>query len=40
MNEPIRILLQTTIPTVEDDWNIGCFSLLHQVNGGPASCNR
>ena len=27
---PIRILLQTTIPPTEDDWNIGRFSLLHQ----------
>jgi hypothetical protein len=25
---PIRILLQTTIPYVEDDWNVGRFSLL------------
>src|SRR5215831_18444589 len=25
---PIRILLQTTIPTIEDDWSIGRFSLL------------
>lgn len=28
MYEPIRILLQTTIPTTEDDWHIGRFSLL------------
>lgn len=28
MNKPIRILLQTTIPTIEDDWNIERFSLL------------
>jgi hypothetical protein len=28
MNKPIRILLQTTIPYVEDDWHIGRFSLL------------
>jgi hypothetical protein len=28
MSEPIRILLQTTIPPIEDDWNIGRFSLL------------
>jgi len=27
--QPIRILLQTTIPSVEDDWHIGRFSLLH-----------
>lgn len=26
---PFRILLQTTIPTTEDDWHIGRFSLLH-----------
>ena len=28
MRMPIRILLQTTIPNVEDDWNIDRFSLL------------
>src|SRR3954469_5872188 len=28
MKRPIRILLQTTIPTTEDDWHIGRFSLL------------
>ncbi|HYJ45956.1 MAG TPA: hypothetical protein VEV81_05020 [Pyrinomonadaceae bacterium] len=28
MNRPIRILLQTTIPAIEDDWNINRFSLL------------
>jgi hypothetical protein len=28
MKSPIRILLQTTIPAIEDDWNIGRFSLL------------
>ena len=28
MADPIHILLQTTIPNVEDDWNIGRFSLL------------
>lgn len=27
---PVRILLQTTIPTVEDDWNIERFSLLRE----------
>jgi hypothetical protein len=27
--KPIRILLQTTIPTTEDDWSIARFSLLH-----------
>lgn len=30
MNHPLRILLQTTIPAIEDDWNIGRFSLLQQ----------
>lgn len=28
MKRPIRILLQTTIPAVEDDWHVGRFSLL------------
>jgi hypothetical protein len=28
MTRPIRILLQTTIPTTEDDWHVGRFSLL------------
>ena len=28
MSTPIRILLQTTIPTTADDWHIGRFSLL------------
>jgi hypothetical protein len=30
MSRPIRILLQTTIPNIEDDWNIGRFSLLRE----------
>ncbi|MDX2244375.1 MAG: hypothetical protein NW224_27185 [Leptolyngbyaceae cyanobacterium bins.302] len=30
MVKPIRILLQTTIPTTEDDWSIARFSLLHE----------
>lgn len=30
MSRPIRILLQTTIPTVEDDWNVMRFSLLRE----------
>jgi len=30
MTKPIRILLQTTIPTIDDDWNIGRFSLLNK----------
>ncbi|HKV32851.1 MAG TPA: hypothetical protein VJP89_00875 [Pyrinomonadaceae bacterium] len=28
MNNPVHILLQTTIPAIEDDWNIDRFSLL------------
>jgi hypothetical protein len=28
MGEPIRVLLQTTIPNIDDDWNIDRFSLL------------
>jgi hypothetical protein len=28
MSHPIRILLQTTIPTIDDHWNIARFSLL------------
>jgi hypothetical protein len=28
--KPIRILLQTTIPTTVDDWHIGRFGLLHE----------
>src|SRR5437763_2570549 len=34
MNSPIRILLQTTIPTREDDWHVGRFSLLGEHLGG------
>lgn len=30
MRKPIRILLQTTIATTEDDWHIGRFSLLSE----------
>jgi hypothetical protein len=30
MRAPIRILLQTTIPPIEDDWNIDRFSLLRE----------
>jgi hypothetical protein len=30
MSQPIRILLQTTIPTTVEDWSIARFSLLHQ----------
>jgi hypothetical protein len=31
MGKPIHILLQTTIPTNDDDWHIGRFSLLHEA---------
>jgi hypothetical protein len=31
MKKPVKILLQTTIPNTEDDWNIGRFSLLHET---------
>ena len=31
MADPIRILLQTTIPFTEDDWHIGRFSRLRDV---------
>jgi hypothetical protein len=31
---PIRILLQTTIPAIEDDWNIGRFSMLRAYLAG------
>src|SRR5437764_5631566 len=34
MKRPIRILLQTTIPAVEDDWHIGRFSLLSEHLSG------
>ena len=30
MKRPVKILLQTTIPFAEDDWNIGRFSLLRK----------
>lgn len=30
MTNPIRILLQTTIPTTEDDWSIARFSILRE----------
>jgi hypothetical protein len=30
MGRPIRILLQTTIPTTEDDWSIARFSMLKE----------
>ena len=34
MASPIRILLQTTIPPVADDWNIGRFSMLRDYLAG------
>jgi hypothetical protein len=32
MTKPIRLLLQTTIPTTEDDWSIERFSLLQRLS--------
>jgi hypothetical protein len=29
MRKPYRILLQTTIPFIDDDWHVGRFALLH-----------
>jgi len=34
MPKPIRILLQTTIPPVEDDWHVGRFSMLAGMLAG------
>lgn len=34
MTAPIRILLQTTIPGIADDWNIGRFSMLRDYLAG------
>lgn len=34
MTDPIRILLQTTIMTIEDDWHIGRFSMLRDMLAG------
>ena len=36
MPSPIRILLQTTIPPIEDDWHVGRFSLLRDYLSGLA----
>jgi hypothetical protein len=36
MASPIRILLQTTIPPIADDWNIGRFSMLRDFLAGLA----
>lgn len=34
MAPPIRVLLQTTIPTIADDWHIGRFSMLRDYLAG------
>jgi hypothetical protein len=34
MASPIRILLQTTIPTIADDWHVGRFSMLRDYLAG------
>ena len=34
MTDPIRILIQTTIPYTEDDWHIGRFSLFREALAG------
>jgi hypothetical protein len=45
MKTPFKILLQTTIPFIEDDWNINRFSLLRNYlssltdNGGNEICD-
>ncbi len=36
MARPIRILLQTTLPTIADDWHIGRFSMLRDHLAGLA----
>jgi hypothetical protein len=36
MTKPARILLQTTIPKIDDDWHIGRFSLLRDFLAGLA----
>lgn len=36
MTPPLRILLQTTIMPIEDDWNIGRFSMLRDLLAGLA----
>jgi len=40
MMRPIRILLQTTIPFVENDWHAGRFSLLAQELANAADAGR
>ena len=39
MTAPIRILLQTTIPAIADDWNIGRFSMLRDYLAGLVDSN-
>lgn len=39
MTSPIRILLQTTIPSIEDDWHIGRFSMLRDYLAGLKGCD-
>lgn len=39
MTAPIRILLQTTIPAIEDDWHIGRFSMLRDTLAGLRDAN-
>ena len=42
MIEPTKILLQTTIPTAEDDWSIARFGSLAALlrDAGDAFANR
>jgi hypothetical protein len=39
MTAPIRILLQTTIPRIEDDWHVGRFSMLRNTLAGLRDSN-
>lgn len=39
MTAPIRILLQTTIPPIADDWHIGRFSMLRDTLAGLMDAN-
>jgi hypothetical protein len=39
VKNPVKILLQTTIPFAEDDWNIGRFSLLREHLSSLADAN-
>jgi len=38
--KPIRILLQTTIPFVENDWHVGRFSLLARELAASSGAGR